>query len=574
MLEPRRVLNSSPLVISEVEADNKKGILDTAGSSADWLEITNTSSSQTVNMTGWQLEYGKNTFWAFPDMNIGPGEVRVIFCDGVSQTDPVEELHTNFSLSKSGKDLYLLDPSDDIVSSYVPYPAMGADVSYGIGETVNETDVVAAGATATYMAPTNNSLGLSWTQPGFNDSSWASGPTGLGYDQATGFAVTTYVSNLGSIPNLATADGVVTDPTEQSATYNATTSVVNFAATGAGGHYTATVDAFPGLKLGTETDNFVVDADGSITIPAAGQYTFGVNSDDGFGMSIPGATFSNGVNATTASGDTLAYDGLRGTGDTFATATFPAAGTYSLSLTYFQNGGGASLELFAAPGSQSGFNDAFELVGDTADGGLAVSSNPFAGTTGTGSPIANSVATNVEPAVAAAIAAAGSTSLYTRIDFNASDLSALQNLTLKMQYDDAYVAYLNGVEVASSNVAQSVSGITANGTTATVTDPNNRYANGDTVTISGATPAAFDGTFVISGVTTNTFNYTLTSARERRPAAVSRPATRPISTLRPPKNGLARSSPRRTRTSTCRSSSIPAPSGPCRPRATCWPCKS
>ncbi len=512
-LEPRRLLDSSPLIISEVEADNKHGIEDTAGSSADWLEITNTSSSQSVNMTGWQLEYGKSTFWAFPDMNIGPGEVRVIFCDGISQTDPVQELHTNFSLSNSGsKDLYLLDPTDTIVSSYVPYPTVGKDISYGIGETVNETDVVAAGATANYLAPTNNSLGLSWTEPGFNDSSWASGPTGLGFDQANGFAVTTYVSNLDSIPDLATADGVVTNPTEQASTYNATSSVVNFAATGAGGHYTATVDAFPGLQLGTETDDFVVDADGSITIPAAGEYTFGVNSDDGFGMSIPGATFSNGVNATTASGDTMAYDALRPPGDTFATASFPAAGTYNLALTYYQNGGGASLELFAAPGSQTGFNDAFELVGDTTDGGLAVTSNPFAGTTGTGSPIAASVATNVQPAVAAAIAAAGSTSLDTRIDFNASNLSSLQNLTLKMQYDDAYIAYINGVEVASSNVAQSVSGITANGTTAVATDTDNRYSIGDTVTISGATPAAFDGTFVLTGVSTNTFTYTMASA--------------------------------------------------------------
>ena len=149
------------------------------------------------------------------------------------------------------------------------------------------------------------------------------------------------------------------------------------------------------------------------------------------------------------------------------------------------------------------------MVGDTADGGLAVTSNPFPGSTGTDSPIAASVATNVQPAVSAAIAAAGTTSLYAIINFDASNLSSLQNLTLKMQYDDGYVAYINGVEVASSNVTQSVSGITANGVTATATDTDNRYSVGDTVTIAGTTPAAFDGTFVLTGVTANTFTYTL-----------------------------------------------------------------
>ena len=173
-------------------------------------------------------------------------------------------------------------------------------------------------------ATTNGSLRfLSSTQPGFDDSSWATGATGLGFDQATGFAVTTLVSNLSSVPNLASAEQVVNTPGDQAAVYDATSSVLNFAGVGAGGHYTSTVTKFPGLGMGTETDNFVVDADGSITIPAAGQYTFGVNSDDGFGMSIAGATFSNGVHTTSIGGDSFACDALQAPTDSFATATFP-----------------------------------------------------------------------------------------------------------------------------------------------------------------------------------------------------------------------------------------------------------
>jgi len=42
-------------------------------------------------------------------------------------------------------------------------------------------------------------------------------------------------------------------------------------------------------------------------------------------------------------------------------------------------------------------------------------------------------------------------SLWTRIEFEAGDLTALDGLTLRMKYDDGFVAYLNGVEVARRN---------------------------------------------------------------------------------------------------------------------------
>lgn len=45
----------------------------------------------------------------------------------------------------------------------------------------------------------------------------------------------------------------------------------------------------------------------------------------------------------------------------------------------------------------------------------------------------------------------GLSSLYVRIDFNLSSLSGIDELLLRMKYDDGFVAYLNGVEVASAN---------------------------------------------------------------------------------------------------------------------------
>jgi hypothetical protein len=36
--------------------------------------------------------------------------------------------------------------------------------------------------TARYFAPSDDSLGTDWAQPGFNDAAWSSGPLGLGFD--------------------------------------------------------------------------------------------------------------------------------------------------------------------------------------------------------------------------------------------------------------------------------------------------------------------------------------------------------------------------------------------------------
>ena len=53
--------------------------------------------------------------------------------------------------------------------------------------------------------------------------------------------------------------------------------------------------------------------------------------------------------------------------------------------------------------------------------------------------------------------------------------------------------------------------ITRVGTTATLTSTAHGLSNGNTVTVYGATPSQYNGTFVIGGVAANTFTYTMTS---------------------------------------------------------------
>ena len=52
-----------------------------------------------------------------------------------------------------------------------------------------------------------------------------------------------------------------------------------------------------------------------------------------------------------------------------------------------------------------------------------------------------------------------------------------------------------------------------NGTTARATSTGHGFSSGDSVTISGATPSAFNGTFSVKVIDSNTFTYTLGSAQ-------------------------------------------------------------
>lgn len=74
------------------------------------------------------------------------------------------------------------------------------------------------------------------------------------------------------------------------------------------------------------------------------------------------------------------------------------------------------------------------------------------------------------------------------------------------------VAYTttNGTVRTGSQVI--LNSLTSSGTTATATVTSHGLSNGNMVTISGATNTVYNGTYVISGVTTNTFNYTIASS--------------------------------------------------------------
>ena len=193
------------------------------------------------------------------------------------------------------------------------------------------------------------------------------------------WAVTAYEANISLNDTIAMAQTLISTPSEQSWVKTQVVPYIDFNVTGGVLHFPSKEQTLVGTTMNTETDNFAVTATGMLVISAAGTYTFGCDSDDGFSLTITGATFSSVTNATNSSGtNSLQYNGGRGVADTLGVVTFSSAGNYPISLLWFQGNGGAACELYAGSGSYTSFNSSMELVGDTADGGLSMGSTYIA----------------------------------------------------------------------------------------------------------------------------------------------------------------------------------------------------
>jgi hypothetical protein len=142
-----------------------------------------------------------------------------------------------------------------------------------------------------------------------------------------------------------------------------------------------------------------------------GMLTMGVNSDDGFELSIG---HINDPRAMVAG----SFNGGRGAADTTFEMDVRTAGIYPVRIVYFSQGGGANIELFTV-------NEAGEKVLVNANGGLMAYRS-------------GEVPDYVEPEVPAALVAEGSASEPTVVDFGA------------LEGDASYVFYFTAIQDGAS----------------------------------------------------------------------------------------------------------------------------
>lgn len=120
------------IIINEVMASNRSTIEDADGDYPDWFEIYN-SGEKPVNLDGYWISSDRETpfMWPLPDTVIEPGEYLVIFASGKDKfVDKNGEIHTNFRISASGSELYLIDPDASVLDS-IATPELPSNISYG-----------------------------------------------------------------------------------------------------------------------------------------------------------------------------------------------------------------------------------------------------------------------------------------------------------------------------------------------------------------------------------------------------------------------------------------------------------
>jgi len=190
-------VNAQQLIINEFVARNNSEtplrngeLLDEDGDASDWIEIYN-PSDDAINLDGWFLTDDADDLekWEFPAVEISRGGFLVVFASGKDRRDADGQLHTNFQLRAGGEFLALVRPDGlTIEQAYDEYPPQFEGISYGLsggtGSTRSDTILIPEFAAATALIPSDGSLGLNWTEPGFDDSAWLSGVTGVGYDYA------------------------------------------------------------------------------------------------------------------------------------------------------------------------------------------------------------------------------------------------------------------------------------------------------------------------------------------------------------------------------------------------------
>lgn len=406
--------------INEFVASNDSTLSDQAGKAEDWIEIYNDGNAS-IDIGGYYLTDSKKdlTLWQFPTpTKINANGYLIVFADGTEGTPTSgSELHANFSLNKDGEYLALVAPDGEtVLQEFSPqYPAQYNDISYGAEQF--KLEFVNKASPMTFCFPSES-----------GQESWKNGTGSVGFTSDVGsVGFTTYYYEMNSsISTLGDAENFIKNSRywkDSSYPIIKQYDVINFTDTASSQGIFANSSL-----LGSNIDNFVLVAESSVFIPIKGMWTFGVNSDDGFGLSITG----NGVSFSTE------YTGGRSMSTTYGAFNFPESGIYKLRLIFFESGGDAGVELFAGRGSLSSASSC-KLVGDVANGGLE-----------TRSTFGDAIVTNLSNSMCGK---------HSRVDlcydFELSQedvtLGNTSFLNLNMQYADGFVAFLNGHKVASKN---------------------------------------------------------------------------------------------------------------------------
>jgi hypothetical protein len=279
---------------------------------------------------------------------INPGNINVTgnTTNGVGSVTVNPTVTTNYTLAVTGNGSATSNPltvtvgPPPVISSFTvndSSPAPGAvstlewtvgnytflSLDNDIGDVTSLVKVfVCANGTTTYTLTAANDFGSSTAQVTIT----AAAPIGVA---ASGYTIR-FVSSSTTINSLATADALLAGANIVNDTTLTNVSQVNYTDAGTSGELSGDASFPPGF-----TDNFVMQATGTIVVNVSGNYTFGINNDDGGRLRIDGS-------------DKIVDDALHGA-TTSETSVFLNAGSHTVEYIFFEAGGGAAGEFFHRP---------------------------------------------------------------------------------------------------------------------------------------------------------------------------------------------------------------------------------
>ncbi len=471
------------LSITEFMASNTRTIKDEDNLYPDWIEIHN-SGTNAINLLDWSLTDAINnpTKWRFPATNINAGAYMVIFADGKDRRTPGAPLHTSFSLSADGEYLALVKP--DGVTRVTEFSATNQhtlDVSFGFGRLSSNVTMISTSTPVRVRIPASAAEGTNWLYAGFDDSAWTLGTNGVGYGVTNAFNADYGAAVMPTAPvayyRLNETSGAVAANAGSgaglNAAYNGTTlgtagprppawngfEANNNAPTFTGSSYVGGPSGFFNGRAAFSVGGWVKPT----ATPPARTGLFGQNDCVEFGFisgttlecwtpgggSVTGVPYPYPLNEwhhvlAVANGSTIRIfiDGVQAASGGSATANYGASGSA------FNIGGGGVQD--ASGNFFTGQID--EVVAyHRALSDAEVLSLYRAGTNGVGASAASFVRTDVSAAMSNVNASA-----YLRLPFNVTGASNFSALSLKMRYDDGFVAHLNGVEVFRANAVDPI----------------------------------------------------------------------------------------------------------------------
>jgi hypothetical protein len=434
------------VLITEFLSNNTRSIKDEDGDYVDWIEIGNFTIAA-VDLEGWFLtdDAADLKKWRFPKVVLDPNRQLVVYASNKNRAVAGRPLHTNFRLSNEGEYLALVQPDGtNIVSEFRPrFPQQAPDVSFGFPMAQENEVLIPMGVAGRMLVPETDLLGASWTQASFDDAFWDVLTTPIGFelpapepkmellaDSVEDFSGIQgerqwfygyYNKSLDRIINYQVVDFVAfprDDGPPSASNFWTGESWDWFNGNPPWDQIRRETMHPSGVNTGEEhwaIRRWVSRAAGTLQV----EWTLAkVNA---LGKGVTGRVYQNGVQR-----DILTIGG---------TQIAPTTRTVLLQGVKV----GDFIDFALSPIGLSNATD------DTSDESY-FTVKIFGATT-----LTNDIATDIAPRMHQRNA-----SVYARFPFNVEDASAFEFLTLRLKFNDGFVAWLNGVQVAARNAPELV----------------------------------------------------------------------------------------------------------------------